>query len=136
MRAYQDSVGETFDDVLNDADGGELDGADVAHEADGDEADGELEDGREDGREGDVPQQLRLLPALAQRRLPLPLPPDGHAGRRRRHVQLLASWLEIDIYGWMDRSPALSQLPLDLSMSYGSDDRGREDACNGSRRTH
>jgi len=79
MRAYQDPVGEALDDVLDDGDGGELDGADVAHEADGDEADGELEDGGEDGREGDVPQQLRLLPALAQRRLPHY--PHGH-GRR------------------------------------------------------
>lgn len=62
---YQDTVGEALDDVLDDGDGGELDLADVAHEADGDEADGELEDGRQDGRERDVPQQLRLLPALA-----------------------------------------------------------------------
>ena len=44
----------------------------MPHEAHGDEADGELEDGRQDGRERDVPQQLRLLPALAQHRLPHP----------------------------------------------------------------
>lgn len=75
---YQDPVGEALDDVLDDGDGGELDGADVADEADGDEADGELEDGGEDGREGDVPQQLRLLPALAHHRLPLP---HGHGSR-------------------------------------------------------
>lgn len=70
-RDYQDPVGEALDDVLDDGDGGELDGADVADEADGDEADGELEDGRQDGRERDVPQQLRLLPALAHQRLRL-----------------------------------------------------------------
>lgn len=81
-RSYQHSVGEALDDVLDDGDGGELGLADVAGEADGDEADGELEHGREDGRERDVPQQLRLLPAALARLHLLP----HHRFVRRRHV--------------------------------------------------
>lgn len=88
---YQDAVGEALQDALDGGDRGELDHAEVADEAGRDEADGELEQLDEHGREGDAPQQLRLLPAPAHKTLPL------HAHRTTYTTTIIYSFTTICI---------------------------------------
>jgi len=68
-QTHQDSIGRGIQDVLDDADGGELHLAEVADEGGGDEADGELKDLRQERREGKAQEQPRLLPAPAHQHL-------------------------------------------------------------------
>jgi len=67
--AHQDSIGRGVQDVLDDADRGELDVSEVPDEAGGDESDGELKHLREERRESESPEEPGLLPAPARKPL-------------------------------------------------------------------